>query len=199
MIRTRTLLLLAIVCSFGAWQSWRHRALEQPPGILVAGLPRQAEVKDLPPIRAGDYELSRRARYEIDARLLSRKRYRLDRGADLAPLDFAMGWGPMSDSAILDQLDLSQSARFYRMHWRTPPLEPRLLLSHAANMHLIPATRSVERKLDSMRAGQVIRLEGWLVDAVKANGWTWKTSLSRDDTGAGACELMWVEAASTLN
>ncbi|WP_166627906.1 hypothetical protein [Thiopseudomonas denitrificans] len=46
-----------------------------------------------------------------------------------------------------------------------------------------------------MRPGQVIALEGYLVDAAAPDGWRWNTSLTRKDTGTGACELFWVENA----
>jgi hypothetical protein len=29
-----------------------------------------------------------------------------------------------------------------------------------------------------------------------SSGWRWVSSLSREDTGAGACELIWVESLS---
>jgi hypothetical protein len=45
-----------------------------------------------------------------------------------------------------------------------------------------------------VRAGEVIHLQGFLVDASRANGWRWRTSMSRDDTGDGACELVYVES-----
>jgi hypothetical protein len=32
-----------------------------------------------------------------------------------------------------------------------------------------------------------------LVEADGRDGWKWRSSLTRDDTGDGACELMWVE------
>lgn len=35
-----------------------------------------------------------------------------------------------------------------------------------------------------------------LVDARRGNGFVWRTSLTRDDTGAGACELVYVEQLS---
>jgi hypothetical protein len=41
-----------------------------------------------------------------------------------------------------------------------------------------------------------VSLRGQLVDAVRADGFTWRTSLRRDDTGAGACELLLVESAA---
>ena len=40
--------------------------------------------------------------------------------------------------------------------------------------------------------GQLVNIKGYLVKVSKNDGWYWKASLSRDDTGAGACELVYV-------
>jgi hypothetical protein len=61
-------------------------------------------------------------------------------------------------------------------------------------MHMIPATPYVQRRLLGLRIGQVIRLRGRLVQAVGRDGWKWVSSLSRLDSGEGACEVIWVEA-----
>lgn len=194
------LLLLGLACAWGGWQSWKYRELEQPPGVLVDEAPRQSPLDaGEPEISVGRFKLQPQASYRIDARLLSRERYRLDEGAALAPLDFAVGWGPMSDSSVLDALGISQSNRFFHLSWEQPPIPEDQMLHHAGNMHLIAADAGVERRLDSMRAGQLVRLEGKLVRATRDDGWSWNTSLSRTDTGAGACELMWVTDARVLN
>jgi hypothetical protein len=44
--------------------------------------------------------------------------------------------------------------------------------------------------------GDVISLDGMLVEADKANGWRWRSSLTRDHTGDGACELVYVQSLS---
>ncbi|HVT35684.1 MAG TPA: hypothetical protein VHE37_08870, partial [Nevskiaceae bacterium] len=106
---------------------------------------------------------------------------------------------PMSDSAILRQIQLSQGGRFY--HWETPgmpPIPPLVINSHAANTHLIPASHYVLDQLHTMRVGQVIELGGYLVDVTRADGWHWNSSLVRTDSGAGACELMYVESATIV-
>jgi hypothetical protein len=46
----------------------------------------------------------------------------------------------------------------------------------------------------AVRVGNVVRMTGELVEAHRSDGWTWRSSLSREDSGAGACELMLVEA-----
>ena len=41
--------------------------------------------------------------------------------------------------------------------------------------------------------GQVVALEGYLVKVISKDGWRWQSSLTRNDTGNGACEVIWVE------
>jgi len=44
-----------------------------------------------------------------------------------------------------------------------------------------------------VRVGDVVTLEGDLIEADKPGGWKWRSSLTRDDTGNGACELVYVK------
>lgn len=197
----RQRLLLALLLAIAGWQGlqwWQLRPVRQPQGVLAAGEPEQA-ASDAEPIQFGQYTLKPRASYRIRARVLSRKDYRLGREADLSPFDFALGWGLMSDNFILDALDISQSGRFFWMHWdAAAPAPENELMRHAANVHLIPANKVIRRQLAKIRPGQVVELQGLLVDAASNDGWNWNTSLTREDTGAGACELFWVQHAEVL-
>lgn len=195
----RRLFTVAMIaaCVWGGWRHWQLRQLEQGPGVLAPAEPRQARVPgDIAPFTRGEFTIKPLARYELRARLLSREAYRSGTEAELSPLDFALGWGPMSDSTVLDQLEVSQSARYFSLRWQEPPLPPDVLLSHAANTHLIPADGLVEKALSAMRPGQIVTLRGYLVQVERGDGWRWNSSLTRKDTGAGACELFWVEDAS---
>ncbi len=58
---------------------------------------------------------------------------------------------------------------------------------------------AVAEALSDIRKGQRIRLSGQLVRVDGDNGFTWSSSLSREDTGNGACELIWVEQLSRLD
>ena len=138
--------------------------------------------------------LATRAHFEATARVLSREDYRFDAGAALAPTDLALGWGRMSDSGVLDRIEITQSGRFY--YWRVKdfPIPRREIEESSANMHIIPADAGVRAMLDRVRPGELVHLEGFLVDARRADGWRWNTSLTREDTGNGACELVFVES-----
>jgi hypothetical protein len=100
----------------------------------------------------------------------------------------------MSDNTVLDRLEISQSSRFF---WWRPlqelPLPSRDVIEHSANTHVIPADASVARELERLRVGQVVRLQGLLVDGKRDDGMTFRTSLTRRDSGEGACEVLYVE------
>jgi hypothetical protein len=76
----------------------------------------------------------------------------------------------------------------------TYPVSRRMIETHSANMHMIPADAEIERQLKSIRAGNMVHLKGFLVEVTTKDGWRWKSSLTRDDTGGGACELILVES-----
>lgn len=44
-----------------------------------------------------------------------------------------------------------------------------------------------------LRPGAHVAIGGWLVDVTVPNRFVWRTSLTRTDTGAGACEIVYVE------
>ncbi|MEO8508209.1 MAG: hypothetical protein ABI593_11315 [Betaproteobacteria bacterium] len=196
----RVVILLVAASLFGAWNWWSsERHVRVPPGIVAAAEPVQREL-DVPAVfSAKDHRFHVRAQYTITARVLRKEIYRIDGGASLAPVDLGLGWGPMSDTRIVDQLEFSQMGRFLFWRptdWTTFPLTPRDTIAHAAQVHAIPADDDVERRLRRLRPGQVVTLTGYLVDVRGPGGFSWNTSLRRDDTGDGACELMWIERVS---
>ncbi len=144
------------------------------------------------------YQLQALAPFEMHARVLSTKSYSSDRGADLAPIDLVLGWGPMADLVNTKQIKISQSNRWY--HWRADhfPIPRKAIETHSANMHLIPSTPEIAKAIQSVKIGKMVRFTGDLVEASGANGWYWKSSLTREDTGAGACELVLVKTFNVL-
>ncbi|KRF00369.1 hypothetical protein ASG87_13645 [Frateuria sp. Soil773] len=196
-MRRLALIGLVLLVGWGALSHWKHRALAQPPGVLAPDEPQQDEAGAGSTLQRGDTALATRAHFALTARVLSRKDYH-DAGAALAPLDLALGWGPMSDSTVLKDIRISQSGRFYWWHVDAFPIPRRAIETHSANMHLIPADDGVRDALDRIRPGQLLHLEGFLVDASRPDGWQWHTSMTRDDTGNGACELVYVERAEAV-
>ena len=141
------------------------------------------------------YTITPLADYRVKARLLHRASYAAETNGEISPLDFALGWGPMSDPVIYGQLNIGQAGRWYSWSYPdSPPIPDNAIICHSANTHLIPATDHVLDQLLDFCAGDVIQLDGYLVEVDTAS-MRWRSSLSRTDTGDGSCELMWVESA----
>lgn len=168
------------------------------PGVVVANAPVQTPLEAPGYQLHDDFLLERVAAFELEALVLSRKRYRMGREARLAPVDLALGWGPMSDAAVLDHISISQFRRYYFWKAKRLPIPRRDIERHSANMHMIPADDDVARRLKRVRPDDVVRISGHLVHASQDGRWRWRTSLSRDDTGNGACELVLVNAIEVI-
>lgn len=138
------------------------------------------------------------ARFAVTAVVLGRERYRNDAGAKFAPVDLALGWGAMSEAAVINSLDISQSGRWYEYSWRNePPVPVDEIVRSSANMHLVPANAEVRAALLKVKRHELVEFSGYLIEIRGENGWHWRSSTSRDDSGGGACELVWVEAVAS--
>ncbi|WP_243301421.1 hypothetical protein [Geothrix oryzisoli] len=193
-----TLVAAALIGVLGLWW-WGGRARPQPAGILAPEDPVQTSPEAATAWTFHDHLLTPLAAFEIRARVLSVERYRFDRPAELSPVDLTLGWGPMSDSRVLEAFTIEQRDRWY--FWRAAhmPIPEAEVISHSANMHMIPADEGIARRLKAARVGQLVHLKGQLVRADGKDGWHWVSSLSRTDTGDGSCEVIWVQSATVAD
>lgn len=171
-----------------------------PPGVARDALPLQTAVPGgmAPFFVHGDARVLPQAGFSVEARVLSREDYHFGREADYAPTDLALGWGRMREDAVLDRLDISQGGRWYHYRWSgAPPIPPREIVRSSANMHIIPADARIADALGRVHAGDRVRIDGWLVNVEAGDGWRWRSSLTREDSGGGACEVVYACAIST--
>ena len=189
-------LLAAGLCVAGV--AWLRP--DERPGVRAPDDPVQHLLgSDAPDFSRAGWKIHALATYDITARVLRKKRYWADSISDLVPYDFAVGWGPMSDGTVLRQVSISQGNRFYFWEYpESPPIPEAQIICHSANMHLIPSSGAIRRALWWASKGDVLHLTGYLVEATCPGSNNWHSSLSRTDTGNGACELMWVESCEFL-
>lgn len=152
-------------------------------------------IPNLTQVTAQDVQIVELQSYEGTFRVLSRKDYHSGREAEFSPIDLAVGWGDMAKPDIYKHVDISQRNRWY--YWRVedqPPIALREIAVQSANMHIVPATAQVAEQLKKIKKDDLVNLKGALIEIQTPDGWRWRSSLSREDTGSGACELMRVDS-----
>ena len=158
--------------------------------------PVQVETRRAPFVRLtrrGEVRVQPRAAFDVSAVVAAAEPYSFDDGAFLSPVDLVLTWGELPREPYRSRVSYYQLTRYYFWRSRDVGLDGGYIATHSANMHLIPATNNLARALAHVGGGDLVRVRGLLVDVEAADGFRWRTSLTREDTGPGACELVWVE------
>ncbi len=184
---------------FGWWQS-QPSDIELPAGAKAPESPIQLSLRNAQTFDFNGFQVEPLASFELSAKVLSKKRYRTDRGAEVAPFDLALGWGVMSDQSVVDQLHIRQTGRWYiyRSKGNSLPYPADLLSRSSANMHMVPSSDYIQSQLKEIRVGTIAKFSGKLVSISHQDGFRWKSSLTREDRGDGACELFYVESINQM-
>jgi hypothetical protein len=153
-------------------------------------------------MRVGDtnVRIEKVAEYSITGRVVGTSRYSFGIRGELSPYDVGLAWGPLSDIAVDDRISWRSSQRWLTFRTNDFALLP-LISINSSNTHLIPANNDIRRLLRHIRRNDVVRLEGYLVQAHytdRGHSITIPTSTSRYDTGNGACEQMYVTSVTWL-
>ncbi len=189
------MLLSMGVMGVGLWK-W-STSLAPGPGAFLKTEPAQGITLAVP-FKIKGYSIFTMASYQVDARVLGVRTYESDEGATLSPVDLALGWGPMSDQKILADVSVTQNDRFYYWTSSHKIAKRQEIIQKSANVHIIPASPEIKQFVTTVQPGELLSLKGRLVSVHGPGGWNWTSSLSRSDSGAGACELFYVEKASRI-
>jgi hypothetical protein len=189
----KTIIFIVFITLIFVYFFWPEKVITYPPGVTASEQPKQNNLRINKQWQSDEFTIKALAEYEIKARVLSRNNFAVGKESKLSPVDLALGWGPMSDQVVLDKIKVTQSNRWY--HWETEsfPIPMKEIMVNSANVHIIPKDDAIKDKLDEIYKGSLVEFKGYLVEVNTADGWHWKSSLRRDDTAGGSCELFWVE------
>ncbi len=136
-------------------------------------------------------------RFDITGEVISVKNYRWSFTNPYYQVDLGLAWGPRV-AEYKRKLRFYQGARW--LMWSSQEAMDELtqndIQTHVGNLHLIPAEgrKEVDKAIHWMETGDLVRVKGYLVRIFGAAGEVIATSsTARDDSGNGACEIIWVE------
>jgi hypothetical protein len=147
-------------------------------------------------IKNGHLTLTPVADYRISAVVVGKKAYNGGWESQISPLDLAMVWGKLAEAPYDKYIEYWQNSRWYFFRYKEgSPFDHSYAVTHSGNHHTIPANYNVRKALESIRKNDKVTLEGYLVNVkgtYRGKPVFWNTSLSRNDTGIGSCELFYV-------
>ena len=140
------------------------------------------------------YRIVPRFQWDVSARVMSEEPYWAGASGALIPRDWVLGWGPVVAPPYAGGIHYTQTNRFYLWGTSDGRLDRDTIVTHTANMHVIPASARLRSAASGARKGDDVRLEGWLVDGdgIDDASFHWKTSVSRSDEGPGGCETVYL-------
>ncbi|MBR6221947.1 MAG: hypothetical protein IKQ71_00765 [Lachnospiraceae bacterium] len=172
------------------------------PGGTPAPIQKKASGSEVRDIDGYNTVINFNYTYDIDALVLSAHSYSGSSVGDkLSPKDLALGWGTVAEHNKDVNISWSQSGRWY--HWSCKSIDELApvggengVITQSANTHLIPKDDTIKKIVKKIKTGDHVKLKGYLVsiEGKKADGstFTWNSSTTREDTGDGSCEVMYV-------
>lgn len=180
-------------------------ACSSEPTDAVITIPEQGPLLEVPAPVGGGGRVKALATFSSQAVVLSRRNYAKHPDSDplseFSPTDLAVAWGLAGRAAARRGIKVTQWSRRYV--WRGTSRDVTEAMANVfrvstANWHILPANEEVREQLEKVAVGNVISLDGDLVQVSFPTGFTARSSLIRDDEGDGACEIIWVRALRIL-
>lgn len=167
----------------------RQRAIEKAPSIV--------------PYAGVDYRVEPLFSYELYGLVVS---YRQHDGEDsmhrwsndhLNVADVCVVWSDTAFAPTLRKVEFWNGIFTCNFSTRDSEAWARLRTDQVANNHLLSADPAVRERVAAIRIGDQIRVRGWLASYGSGAGKR-GTSTTRDDTGDGACETIFIDDFAIL-
>jgi hypothetical protein len=148
--------------------------------------------------------------YEISGFVVGRRNYQIfsiDQYTSLFPIDLGMIWGSnAANKAYQDKrIKFKQDCRWCWVQWSGDAV---FNLYEFSNNHLFTEKKYLADEAKNINRGDQLTIKGKLINIIASpledngvsgqNELTWKTSTTRKDDGAGACEIIYVEEIEVL-
>ncbi|HVO84281.1 MAG TPA: hypothetical protein VMU60_07645 [Syntrophobacteria bacterium] len=194
--------IAAVVLYLGYAQIYmRPRAAARGDAIDLSGEPRQTALSspEVVPVKfdGKSYLVEKHHKYEISGEVLSVETYNVAFKSEFFDVDLGLIWGPRV-AELKQRYTFNQGGRWLFWSSKGPVSddERNYVTTHISNNHLIPAEGqgNLVKAVRWPGRGDKVRIAGYLVTIKNPSGRVAvASSTSRDDTGAGACEVIWVD------
>lgn len=147
--------------------------------------------------RDGDFTIDVLAGYDIYGTVVHHESYHYDRLSSISSLDLGIAFGDfVRNPGLVNRFRFSQFDRFIYIKPKgsMPADDWTRYTWQVSNNHLIFSNSELAETVHAVSIGDRVRLKGYLIRASTAD-FAATSSLTRHDTGAGACEIIFVTDA----
>ena len=149
------------------------------------------------------YQVKPLYRYELNGLVVSRHDAETwwdfihrEAGDFLNVTDLCVVWGDNLGSGVYRRLSYDSGQFTCFVHWKDQETGALFKMNALSNNHLLTANPDLAKKIRSVRIGDQIHFRGYLAEYSHNQGFAFKrgSSTTRDDSGNGACETVFVES-----
>ena len=101
-IKKLVIYVIAPILVLVTYYAWPSNEIIHPSGVIIKEEPFQRKTSEGKEWKINEYNYRSLADFRIEARVLGIEGYSIDRESNISPYDLALGWGPMSDQAVID-------------------------------------------------------------------------------------------------
>lgn len=152
-----------------------------------------------------DYFIQPQYDYELYGMVVSYRLHNSDTGAHLRwgdhlnVADLCVVWSENAFEARLNEMEFRNQEWTCYYQWPNREVRSSFNSSKLSNNHLITEDSGLRQSIKKIGIGDQIRIKGWL-SSYRSNEKSIRgTSITRSDTGNGACETIYVNEVEVLN
>lgn len=158
-LKLAVLMPLLVILGFCIYKTEGWDQLHYPAGALVTSSPQQMKLDTPKYFKKDGVSYTFSDKYHLQARVIKKEGFIMDLFRISDPVVY-LGWGPMSDEAILKTTEFLPG----RVQFNSQPLVPvDLLMACFLKAQIIPASEDVEKFVKKLRVGEVVEVGGYLL------------------------------------
>ncbi|MCK6389789.1 MAG: hypothetical protein L6Q40_02020 [Azonexus sp.] len=202
----KTLFFASLALLVAAWI--KGEPLPAPDAVLAAmqAAPRQTATGEAPfSVETGgvQYQVKPLYAYELNGLVVSRHDAETwwdfihkEASDFLNVTDLCVVWGENLRNGVYQRLSYHSGQFTCFVRWEDAETGALFRMDALSNNHLLTVNPALAKKIRSVRIGDQIRFRGYLAEYSHNHGFAFKrgTSTTRDDSGNGACETVYVES-----
>lgn len=187
-------IILLCIVMFTGYYAWSIFPIQHGPGVIAPDKPRVSRITLEKPFPFNNSTVVPIRKITAQVRVLEKKRYYFDNKSEYSPVDVLIGWNELSDERNLDYIHFSLDERYFKINYSKPPLPLNDIYSQIQLWHLMPSSEEIDTSIKGIREGNVISIEGFIVDIKSNDSFGWKSELTKPGEAHLKNTILWINS-----